>query len=136
MVSTRPRSPTTDRHSAAGLVPATSVLPVHISPADRQSSTGGVPRDRLTRLQRKLKKLAAQRENRRQRWGRRAVPVLSVVGYTNAGKSTLLRALTRTEVHVADQVSRPSTPRRSACSSLRSARSSSPCRTRGGPLPG
>ncbi len=61
-------------------------------------------RDRLTRLQRELKKLAAQRENRRQRRGRRAVPVLSIVGYTNAGKSTLLRALTRTEVHVADQM--------------------------------
>jgi len=32
------------------------------------------------------------------------VPVLSIVGYTNAGKSTLLRSLTRTEVHVADQM--------------------------------
>ena len=61
-------------------------------------------RDRLTRLERELKKLAAQRENRRQRRGRRAVPVLSIVGYTNAGKSTLLRTLTRTEVHVADQM--------------------------------
>ena len=61
-------------------------------------------RDRVTRLERELKKLAAQRENRRQRRGRRAVPVLSIVGYTNAGKSTLLRALTRTEVHVADQM--------------------------------
>jgi GTP-binding protein HflX len=30
--------------------------------------------------------------------------VLSIVGYTNAGKSTLLRALTHTEVHVADQM--------------------------------
>ena len=58
----------------------------------------------MTRLERELKKLAAQRENRRQRRGRRAVPVLSIVGYTNAGKSTLLRALTRTEVHVADQM--------------------------------
>ena len=61
-------------------------------------------RDRVTRLERELKKLAAQRENRRQRRGRRAVPVLSIVGYTNAGKSTLLRSLTRTEVHVADQM--------------------------------
>ena len=61
-------------------------------------------RDRLTRLERELKKLAAQRENRRQRRGRRAVPVLSIVGYTNAGKSTLLRSLTRTEVHIADQM--------------------------------
>ncbi len=61
-------------------------------------------RDRVTRLERELKKLASQRENRRQRRGRRAVPVLSIVGYTNAGKSTLLRSLTRTEVHVADQM--------------------------------
>ena len=61
-------------------------------------------RDRLTRLERELKKLAGQRENRRRRRGHRDVPVLSIVGYTNAGKSTLLRALTRTEVHVADQM--------------------------------
>lgn len=61
-------------------------------------------RDRLNRLERELKKLAAQRGNRRRRRGRRAVPVLSIVGYTNAGKSTLLRALTRTETHVADQM--------------------------------
>ena len=67
-------------------------------------------RDRLSRLERELKKLAAQRENRRQRRGRRAVPVLSIVGYTNAGKSTLLRALTRTEVHVADQMFAPLDP--------------------------
>ncbi len=61
-------------------------------------------RDRLTRLERELRALAVQRENRRQRRTRRAVPVLSIVGYTNAGKSTLLRSLTRTEVHVAGQM--------------------------------
>jgi GTP-binding protein HflX len=61
-------------------------------------------RDRITRLERELKKLGAQRKNRRQRRGRRDVPVLSIVGYTNAGKSTLLRALTKTHVHVADQL--------------------------------
>jgi GTP-binding protein HflX len=32
------------------------------------------------------------------------VPVLSIVGYTNAGKSTLLRALTKTEVHIEDKM--------------------------------
>ena len=61
-------------------------------------------RDRVTRLERELTKLGGQRENRRQRRGRRDVPVLSIVGYTNAGKSTLLRALTKTDVHVADQM--------------------------------
>jgi GTP-binding protein HflX len=61
-------------------------------------------RERITRLERELKKLGAQRKNRRQRRARRDVPVLSIVGYTNAGKSTLLRALTKTNVHVADQM--------------------------------
>ena len=61
-------------------------------------------RDRVTRLERELKKLGGQRVNRRRRRGRRDVPVLSIVGYTNAGKSTLLRALTKTDVHVADQM--------------------------------
>ena len=59
-------------------------------------------RDRVTRLERELTTLGRQRKNRRQRRGRRDVPVLSIVGYTNAGKSTLLRALTKTDVHVAD----------------------------------
>ena len=61
-------------------------------------------RDRVTRLEHELRKLGAQRENRRRRRGRRDVPVLSIVGYTNAGKSTLLGALTKTDVHVADKM--------------------------------
>ena len=61
-------------------------------------------RDRATRLEQELKKLGEQRENRRRRRGRRDVPVLSIVGYTNAGKSTLLRALTKTGVPVADKM--------------------------------
>ncbi len=57
-------------------------------------------RARVARLERELKKLSRQRVERRRRRKRRGVPVLSIVGYTNAGKSTLLRALTRTDVHV------------------------------------
>ncbi|MCZ6781920.1 MAG: GTPase HflX [Proteobacteria bacterium] len=61
-------------------------------------------RERIGRLERELRKLGTQRENRRRRRARREVPVLSIVGYTNAGKSTLLRALTRTDVLVADKM--------------------------------
>ena len=61
-------------------------------------------RDRVTRLERELAKLGRQRKTRRRRRGDRDVPVLSIVGYTNAGKSTLLRALTKTDVHVADKM--------------------------------
>jgi GTP-binding protein HflX len=61
-------------------------------------------RDRIARLERQLEKLRGQRESRRKRRGRREVPTLSIVGYTNAGKSTLLRALTRTDVHVEDRM--------------------------------
>ena len=61
-------------------------------------------RDRITRLERETKRLTAQREGRRRKRGRRGVPVLSIVGYTNAGKSTLLRALTQSDVHVEDKM--------------------------------
>jgi GTP-binding protein HflX len=61
-------------------------------------------RDRITRLERECKLLERQRAARRARRGRREVPVLSIVGYTNAGKSTLLRSLTRTPVHVEDKM--------------------------------
>jgi len=59
-------------------------------------------RERVARLERELAHLRRERESRRKRRARRELPVLSIVGYTNAGKSTLLRALTATDVLVAD----------------------------------
>ncbi|MCP4035993.1 MAG: GTPase HflX [bacterium] len=61
-------------------------------------------RDRITRLERETAKLARQREQRRRKRNRRGVPVLSIVGYTNAGKSTLLRALTNSDPFVEDKM--------------------------------
>jgi GTP-binding protein HflX len=59
-------------------------------------------RQRITRLERDMARLTRQREGRRRKRDRRGVPVLSIVGYTNAGKSTLLRSLTQTDVFVKD----------------------------------
>ncbi len=54
--------------------------------------------DKIRRLEKELKSLTHRRElNRRQR-SRQGIPVISIVGYTNAGKSSLLNALTRSEV--------------------------------------
>ncbi len=61
-------------------------------------------RERIARLERELKSLRRDREGRRSRRNRRGVPVLSIVGYTNAGKSTLLRALTNADVHIEDKL--------------------------------
>jgi len=61
-------------------------------------------RDRVRRLEKELAKLGRQREARRARRNRRDVPVLSIVGYTNAGKSTLLRALTKSDVVIEDKM--------------------------------
>ncbi len=60
--------------------------------------------ERIVRLQNELKKVQATR--RLHRAGRRRVPyrVVALVGYTNAGKSTLFNRLTRAEVQAADML--------------------------------
>ncbi len=55
-------------------------------------------RDRIARLEKELENLSHGRLQRRQKRIRAGLPIISIVGYTNAGKSTLLNALTRSEV--------------------------------------
>jgi GTP-binding protein HflX len=55
-------------------------------------------KERVSHLEAQLKKLSRQREQRRRRRARLDVPIVSIVGYTNAGKSTLLNALTGADV--------------------------------------
>ncbi|MFQ5579866.1 MAG: GTPase HflX [Nitrospiria bacterium] len=59
-------------------------------------------RDRIARLEREMKSLAAARARRRTKRTERRVPILSIVGYTNAGKSTLLNTLTKSQVETKD----------------------------------
>jgi GTPase len=55
-------------------------------------------RDRIHRLEKELASQVKRRAQRRKERLRHAVPAISIVGYTNAGKSTLLNALTQSEV--------------------------------------
>ncbi|ORJ57576.1 GTPase HflX [Geothermobacter hydrogeniphilus] len=59
-------------------------------------------RDRIRRLEKQLQELTRGRRQRRQRRVRAGVPVISIVGYTNAGKSTLLNALTQSATFTED----------------------------------
>jgi GTP-binding protein HflX len=56
-------------------------------------------RDRISRLEKEIEHLRSRRQERRKERMRREFPVVSIVGYTNAGKSTLLNMLTQSHVH-------------------------------------
>ncbi len=61
-------------------------------------------RDRITQLEKQLKDLGQQRKQRRSRRVRAQVATVALIGYTNAGKSTLLTALTGADVYRADKL--------------------------------
>lgn len=60
--------------------------------------------DRLARLTKELKKVSKERYRRRSRRRKKDLPVLSLVGYTNAGKSTLLNTLTKSDIVAEDKL--------------------------------
>jgi GTP-binding protein HflX len=61
-------------------------------------------RERMTELRRRLDELEKQRGIRRKSRERNEIPVVALVGYTNAGKSTLMNAMTGADVYVQDQL--------------------------------
>lgn len=56
-------------------------------------------RDKINRLEKEIDHLSRQRAGRRKERLKRDVPIISLVGYTNAGKSTLLNTLTQSKVY-------------------------------------
>lgn len=60
--------------------------------------------DRIKHLLRRLEKVRKQRDQGRRSRKKAEIPTVSLVGYTNAGKSTLFNAITNAEVYAADQL--------------------------------
>ena len=63
-----------------------------------------ITRKRIAELRRDLKRVSSERELQRKQRARSGIFRVALVGYTNAGKSTTLNALTDAGVHVADQL--------------------------------
>ena len=61
-------------------------------------------RDRINRLEKALRDVQKQRQQQRARRSKRHLPVVSIIGYTNAGKSTLLNNLTRSRVRAENRL--------------------------------
>lgn len=59
---------------------------------------------RISKLRQQVQELRNHRQRLRQRREGSQIPVVAIVGYTNAGKSTLLNTLTHSEVYAADQL--------------------------------
>jgi GTPase len=63
-----------------------------------------IVRDRIAHLKDELKKVVSQRDVQRRKRQRIPIPTCAIVGYTNAGKSTLLNTLTGAQVLAADKL--------------------------------
>jgi len=61
-------------------------------------------REKIANILGRLEKVERQREQGRRARVRNAIPVVSLVGYTNAGKSTLFNRMTQSKVYAADQL--------------------------------
>jgi len=61
-------------------------------------------RRRISRLKEELEQVRSHRSRHRSQRDRTGIPLVALVGYTNAGKSTLLKALTGADVYIADQL--------------------------------
>jgi GTP-binding protein HflX len=61
-------------------------------------------RDRINQLEKALDQVIKRRQQQKARRSKKDLPVISIVGYTNAGKSTLLNTLTHSDVLVEDKV--------------------------------
>lgn len=61
-------------------------------------------KDKINKLERDLKELSKKRKSRRNLRTKHDVPIVSIVGYTNAGKSTLLNTLTKSEALAEDKL--------------------------------
>jgi GTP-binding protein HflX len=61
-------------------------------------------RDRISLLEKQLKSLSRARKQRKAKRVSQGLPIISIIGYTNAGKSTLLNSLTRSRTVVEDKM--------------------------------
>ena len=84
-------------HAAGSSVPAARVRP-------SSRSIAGASSRRVARLERDLERLAKNRATQRKGRRRRTMSTLALVGYTNAGKSTLLNRITDADVLVEDRL--------------------------------
>ncbi len=61
-------------------------------------------RDRIHRLEREIKQIGRDRGQQRSQRMKKGLPIISIIGYTNAGKSTLLNTLTKSNVDARDML--------------------------------